>query len=137
MAETDSESNPTQKSGHVESFDVLRFSDGLHQVVPAGDGSDVVTAHESEARMRRLLGSLTVGVLPVTTAVTAVVFYELPALLLVAIGFLLGGVAGVVRYLYHDHRDQIPEIVASNVTTRVVRDYVDDFDPGEVSPPSE
>ncbi|MFC4551362.1 MULTISPECIES: hypothetical protein [Halorussus] len=136
MTDGESASGDGTGSGTVERFDVLRYDD-VHRVVPAGDGRRVVVAHESEARQRRLLGSLTVGVLPAVTGAVFGVWYSYRLWLLVGAGLAIGGVAGAVRYLHQNHRHRVPEVVASGASTRVVRVYVDGFEPDEVSPPFE
>lgn len=130
-------SSDTPASGTPERFDVLRYHDDVNRVVPAGDGRPVVEAHEAEARQRRLLGSLTVGLLPPIAGVVFAFGYSYDLQLLGGIGLLVGVVAGIARYLYRDHRQRIPEVVAADVSARVVHDYVDEFDPEDVSDPFE
>lgn len=137
VTDTESSSDDETRSGKPERFDVLRYQNDIHRVVPAGDGPLVVAAHESEARQRRLLGSLTVALLPPVTGAVFGVGYSSHLWLLVGVGLLTGVIAGVIRYLYQDHQHRIPEVVASGVSTRVVRGYVDDFEPDKVSPPFE
>lgn len=116
-------------------FDVLRYADDSHRPVPAGRGQQVVTAHESEARQRRLLGSLTVGILPPITGVLFGLMMFDAVWLLGGIGLVVGLLGGVFRYLHEDHQDRIPEVVVSCASPRVVSDYVEAFDPDDVSSP--
>lgn len=136
---TDTEPSPDDepRSGARDRFDVLRYHNDIHRVVPAGAGRQVVAAHESEVRQRRLLGSLTVALLPLVAGAMFGVASSYPLGPLVGVGFVIGGIAGVIRYSSQDHRHRIPEVVASGVSTPVVRGYVDDFDPDEVSDPFE
>lgn len=94
-----------------ERFDVLRYPDGAHRATPAGDGARVVTAHESEAHQRRLLGSVTVGLLPAVGAGVFAFGYLDTLLVPLAVGLVLGLVAGVARYLYGDHQRMVPAVV--------------------------
>lgn len=133
-ADRDSVSSDRTETGRPGRFDVLRYSDDVHRTVRAGDGQLVVEAHESEARQRRLLGSLTVGILSVVTGIIFGIWYSYDFQLLASAGLVAGVIVGVARYLYQDHQHRIPEVVASGVSPRVVHTYVDDFDPDEVSP---
>lgn len=133
--ETTPESVKETTSGSVDRFDVLRYHDDTHRAVPAGDGQRVVTAHETEARQRRLMGSLTVGLVAVVTATVFGLRYSADTLVLAGGGVILGATAGIVRYLYRDYQRLIPEVVASDVSSQVVDSYIDDFDPNDVSDP--
>lgn len=116
-------------------FDVLLYADDSHRPVPAGTGQQVVTAHETEARQRRLLGSLTVGILPPTTgALFGLMMFD-AVWLLGGIGLVVGLLGSVFRYLHEDQQDRIPEVVVSSASPRVVRGYVEAFDPEDVSSP--
>ncbi len=137
MDEPEVESRGEDTSKTPESFDLLRYQYGSdpYWPVPAGDGQRVVDFHESDARQRRLLGSLTAGLLPVSTAFVVGFFYLRRIwLLLVGAGFVVGGLVSVGRHLYEDHHHRVPEIVAEGASSRVVSSYVDDFDPSEVDP---
>ncbi|WP_158059574.1 hypothetical protein [Halorussus halophilus] len=134
-ADTESIAGGESVSGTPDYFDVLRYNGDVYRAVPAGDGDPIVAAHETEARQRRLLGSLTVAILPPITAVVFGFWYSLDVKLLGGVGLLIGVIAGVARYLYQDHEHRIPEVVAAGVSTRIVNDYIDDFDPEEVPSP--
>lgn len=124
-------------AGAQDGYDVLRYRDGTHRAVPAGDGERVVAAHESETRKRGLVAAVSVGVLAVVaTLVAGVRFLDGVAVPFVA-GLGVGIVAGVVRYRYWSRGDSTPEVVASNASARLVGDYVDDFDPADVTDPFE
>ncbi|WP_254766276.1 hypothetical protein [Salinilacihabitans rarus] len=139
MTDTEPSSDNGTHSGEPERFDVLRYSDEIYRdpyrVVPEGYGHQVVETRELQARQHRLLESLTVAILPPIASVIAVFGYSYPLWPLAGGGLVTGGIAGVIRYLYRDHRHRVPEVVVSGASTRVVRGYVDDFDPGDVSPP--
>ncbi len=49
------------------------------------------------------------------------------------VGIGLGAVAAILRAEHWTHAG--PELVVSDVSERVVRDYVENFDPGEVIDP--
>jgi len=136
-ATTESESNGGSGSETPTQFDVLQYDDGTHRAVPAGAGQSVVMAHESEVRQRRLVGSLVVGVLPVVAVVGYGSMSSIPIGVLIAGGFMIGVVASLGRYLYDDHQDTIPHVVATGVSARVVDGYVENFEPEAVSDPFE
>ncbi|MBX0287633.1 hypothetical protein [Haloarcula salinisoli] len=114
-------------------YDVLRYSDGTHRAVPAGDGQGVVGAHRRESRRQQLTGSLTAGFLAmvVLVLVGGVVYDSFVTTLGVGIG--LGAVAAILRAERWTHEG--PELAVSDASERVVRDYVDEFDPDEVTDP--
>ena len=109
-------------------YDVLRYSDGTHRSVPAGAGQQIIATHESEARKRRWFASVAAGVVMLVIVVIggswALDGIHTPA----GIGFVVGVVVGVARYWQLDYSDQIPDLVASDAPTQVVRKYTDEFD---------
>ena len=109
-------------------YDVLRYSDETYRSVPAGTGQQIITAHESEARKRRWIASFVAGVAAFMIVVIggnwALGMTSIPA----GIGAVLGIAIGVVRYWQLDYSDQIPELTASDVPTREVRKYTNEFD---------
>lgn len=125
------------RSGELDRFDVLKYSDGTHRAVPAGDGHHVVAAHESEVRRRKLVRSLAVALLLSGAGVVLGVGYSDHLWTLAGGGLAIGGMAGVISYKRRDQDGLVPAVVATDVSARVVRDYVDDFDPDEVLSPFE
>lgn len=116
---------------------MLRYRDGTHRAVPAGDGQRVVAAHDSETRKRGLIAAITVGGLAVVATIVAGVWFLDDVVVPFVAGLGVGIAAAVVRYRYWSRSDSTPEVVASNVSARLVRDYVDDFDPADVTDPFE
>lgn len=125
----------TETDGTPERFDVLRYADGANRAVPAGDGQQVVAAHVSASRKQQLLASGATGLIAVVAVVLGGLWVYDSAVLALGVGLGLGVVAAVLRAQYWSHDDAVPELVVSDAAERVARDYVDDFDPDEVSDP--
>ena len=116
-------------------YDVLRYPDETHRVVPAGDGRRVVTAHEREARKRRAIASVTIAVV---TAVVVAVGLRLTAggiAVPVGGGLVIGLGVGVLRRRLWSHDGLVPVLAVADVQPRTVREYVEDFDPDAVTDP--
>lgn len=121
--------------GRPDRFDVLRYPNGTHRPVPAGDGERIVAAHELYSRKRRLIASLVAGFLPLVVGFAAWIWVLDTLVLPLVVGSLVGVVAGVVRYRVWNHDVVVPELAAADASPRLVRDYVDDFDPEDVEDP--
>lgn len=130
-------SEPASDGETADRYDVLRYVGDDRRVVPAGRGQQVVAAHESEARKRRQMGALTIGILlSILFAVGGVsVLDSLP--LALGVGVAVGVAGGAVRYGSQNHDRMVPELVVSDAAERLVREHVDEFDPDAVSDPFE
>lgn len=126
---------PGAETTEAERYDVLVYSDGTHRAVPAGNGAAVRQAHEAEARKQRRFATLSLAVmLPVgAVSVGATVLGDiLPSLIA---GLVIGIVGGIWRFRRWEHDDMLPDLVATAVSAHVVSDYIDEFDPDEVTSP--
>lgn len=116
-------------------FDVLRYPNGTHRSVPAGDDERVVAAHEAYSRKRQLIASIAAGILPLIVGFGAWIWILDTLVLPLAAGSLVGVIAAIVRYRVWNHDVVVPALAASDASPRLVRDYVDDFDPEDVEDP--
>lgn len=113
-------------------YDVLRYSDGTYHSVPAGAGEEIIAAHKSEAWKRRLVASVAAGIVGFIIVVIGG-FWALGGRIPAGIGAVIGIAIGVTRYWQLDYSDQIPELTVSDVSTRTVRKYTNEFDSGTVT----
>lgn len=116
-------------------YDVLCYSDGTNRVVPAGDGQPIAEAHVTESRRRQLIASLVTGFIAAVAGVVGGLFLLDGLVVSLGVGLALGAVAALARSQYWSHDDFVPELVVADAAERVVRDYVDEFDPAEVTDP--
>lgn len=130
------DSSPSDRDvSETDRYDVLRYGDDSNRAVPAGDGQRVIEAHETEVHRRRLIATLTVSA--VSTAVVVIAGVSLLEGLVgpLVAGLVVGVACGIARFRYWDHGDFVPEVVATDASPRVVREYVDEFDADEVTRP--
>jgi len=104
--------------------DVLRFEtpDGPeYRTVAAGRGSEIVLAHEREARKRRQMRSLLLGVVAVVVLGAGV------ALSRPVVGAGLAALVGVVAVVTDSDRAVVPELVAEGLHPETA---AAEYDPG-------
>lgn len=119
-------------SATADRFDVLRYTDGTHRAVPAGAGQPIVGAHVRESRKRQFVAAAATALIAVVTVVLGGIFFFDALGRSLGVALVLGAVAAVLRAQYWTHDDFVPDLVVSDVTEHVVRDYVEDFDPTDV-----
>lgn len=122
-------------SSFGQRYGVLQYGDGRHEVVPAGDGARVVAAHRAEIRRRQRLATLTVAVVGLVLGAVGTGWLVGGLGHSLAVGRLLGGGGGAVRYRTWEVPATLPTVVPANVSATVVHEYVDDVDPGVVTSP--
>lgn len=119
----------TEDRKQLDRYDVLLYQDETYRTVPSGFGEQLISAHKSEARKRRWFASFAAGLLGFIIVVIGGIWTFGGTIIPAGIGAGIGIAVGVARYWQLDYSDQIPELAASDASTRAVREYVDDFDP--------
>jgi hypothetical protein len=118
--------------GDKRCYDVIQYSDGRHEVVPAGEGDLIVAAHRDEEQRRRVIAALTVAAVVGLAGAIGAAWLLNGLLIPLGMGLVLGAVGGAARYRVWGPTP-LPEVVATDVSEAIVRDYVDEFDPSTVS----
>lgn len=119
----------------MERFDVLRYADDTYQVVQSGDGTRIVDAHVAEARRRKWIATVVTAVALAGVGAGAAYLWFGAIVRASGVGVFLALGGGAVRYRAWDDRAMIPELVESDVTARIVREYDPEFDPADIGDP--